>query len=129
MDALSKRVVNESNFPNLHELDKKDIRKEILTLLVDGEEVIASYNTIRDQVIFTNKRIITANIQAVTGTKKSFYSYPYSKIQYYGVETAGVLDIDSELILDFADGVRLSFDFTYKVNIEKICSTISSFIL
>ena len=129
MGTISKKVATENNFPNLRELEKKDIRGEVLSLLVNGEEVIAAFHTIRDQVVFTNKRIITANIQDVTGTKKSFYSYPYSKVQYYGVETAGVLDIDSELILDFADGVSLTFDFTFKVNIENICATISNYIL
>ncbi len=78
---------------------------------------------------FIFKRVITVNIQEITGIRKSFYSYPFSKIQYYGIETAGLLDIDSELILGFADGIKLVLDFVYKVNIEKICSLISSYIL
>lgn len=98
-------------------------------LLSNDEKIVSVFQTVRDQVVFTNKRIITANIQAVTGIKKSFYSHPYSKIIYYGIETAGVLDIDSELILGFADGIQILLDFTYKVNIEKICSTISNYLL
>lgn len=65
-------------------------------------------------------------ILLMDGVRKSIYSYPYSKIQYYGIETAGLLDVDSELTLGFADGIRLVLDFTFKVNIEKICSLISS---
>ena len=53
----------------------------------------------------------------------------YAKIQYFGVETAGVLDIDSELVLVFNDGNRLQFDFKSKVDIRTSCALISSFVL
>ena len=38
------------------------------------------------------------------GNKVVYFSYPYSKVQYFGIETPGVLDIDSELVLVFANG-------------------------
>lgn len=69
------------------------------------------------------------NVQGLTGKKVSYFSYPYAKIQYFGVETAGVLDIDSELVLVFNDGNRLQFDFKSKVDIRTICALISSFVL
>ncbi len=69
------------------------------------------------------------NVQGITGKKISYFSYPYSKVQYYGIETAGVLDIDSELVLAFSNGARLQFDFKSQVNIKKICANISAFIL
>ncbi len=69
------------------------------------------------------------NVQGITGKKISYFSYPYSKVQYYGIETAGVLDIDSELVLAFSNGARLQFDFKSQVDIKKICANISAFIL
>ena len=129
MDKLSKGIGTENNFPNLKEVDKDKVRDEVKILLMDGEEVVSVFQTIRDQVVFTTKRVITVNIQEITGVRKSIFSYPYSKIQYYGIETAGLLDVDSELTLGFADGIRLVLDFTFKVNIEKICSLISEYIL
>ena len=69
------------------------------------------------------------NVQGITGKKVSYFSYPYSKVQYFGIETAGVLDIDSELILVFSDGNRLQFDFKSKVDIQKISALIASFVL
>ena len=129
MDTISNKIITENNFPNLKEVDKSEAREEVAQLLANGEEVVFVFQTVRDQVVFTNKRVIAINVQAITGVKKSFYSYPYSKIQYYGVETAGVLDIDSELVLGFADGIRLVFDFSFKINIEKICSLISEYVL
>ncbi len=56
------------------------------------------------------------NVKGITSKKIAYFSYPYSKIQYYGIETAGLLDIDSELIA-FSDGKRLQFDF--QANIDK----------
>lgn len=85
--------------------------------------------TIRDQGIFTNKRIIVANVQGIVGKKVAYISYPYSKIQFYGIETAGVLDIDSELILVFNNGAHLQFDFRTQVDIRRINNLISNYVL
>ena len=56
-------------------------------------------------------------------------SFSASKVQYWGIETAGMLDIDSELVLVFNDGNRLQFDFKTKVDIKRICADISAFVL
>ncbi|MDY2918999.1 MAG: PH domain-containing protein, partial [Anaerococcus sp.] len=88
-----------------------------------------AFETIRDQVVFTTKRIFVINVQGVTGKKIAYISYPYSKIQYFGIETAGMLDIDSELIIAFNDGNKLTFDFKKGVDIIEISKTISEFIL
>lgn len=80
-------------------------------------------------MVFTNKRVFVVNVQGITGKKVSCFSYPYSKVQYWGIETAGVLDIDSELVLVFNDGNRLQFDFKTKVDIKRICADISAFVL
>ena len=61
--------------------------------------------------------------------KISYFSYPYSKIQYYGIETAGLLDIDSELVLTFSNGHILQFDFKANVDIKMINSLISKYVL
>ena len=73
--------------------------------------------------------MFVVNVQGITGKKVSYFSYPYSKVQYWGIETAGLMDIDSELILVFNDGNRLQFDFKAKVDIKQICANISSFVL
>lgn len=66
-------------------------------MLINGEEIIGSYKAMRDYCVFTNKRVIAVNVQGMTGKKKDFTSLPYSKVSAYSVETAGVLDLDSEL--------------------------------
>lgn len=98
-------------------------------LLTEGELYIAEYKTIRDFVVFTNKRIIAVNVQGVTGKKKDFTTLPYSKIQAFSVETAGMLDFDSELELYFSGLGKVRFEFTGESDIIAIGKLISERIL
>lgn len=129
MPTVSTGILTESNFMNLKEISLNDIRREVYDLLVKEEQPVAAFKTVRDQVIFTTKRVFVVNVQGITGKKISYFSYPYSKVQYFGVETAGVLDIDSELILAFSNGAKLSFDFKSNVDIRGISSLIANYIL
>ena len=129
MPTVSSGILKESNFANLKSINQNDIRKEIYDLLVRDEQVVAAFKTIRDQVIFTTKRILVVNVQGLTGKKTSYFTYPFSKVQYFGVETAGVWDADSELVLVFSNGGTLSFDFTSSVDIRKISAIIADFVL
>ena len=101
----------------------------ITPMFVPGEEIIGSFQTIRDGVVFTSKRIITINVQGLTGKKKDFTSLPYSKIQAFSVETAGVLDLDSELELWFSGLGRIKLDFVSNANVTEICRMISMHVL
>ena len=129
MPRLSSGIRKDSSFLNLKPIDLKDVRNEVDAMLVNDEIVIAAFKTIRDQVIFTNKRVFVINVQGVTGKKTAYFSYPYSKVQYYSIETAGVLDIDSELKIAFSNGEFLQFDFRSKVNIRQISQAIGQYIL
>ncbi len=129
MASISTGVRSDSSFMNLKPLDSADVRPEIADLLVGGETIVSAFKTVRDQVIFTNKRVFTVNVQGVTGKKISYFSYPYSKVQYFGIETAGLLDIDSELVLTFTNGTVLQFDFKARVNIKEISQLISQYVL
>ena len=129
MATVSTGIFGDSNTFNLKEIKIEKVRSEVLDFFVAGEEIVSAFETIRDQVVFTNKRILVVNVQGITGKKRAYLSYPYSKIQYFGIETAGVLDIDSELILAFNDGSTLSFDFKTNVDIVGISRTISEYVL
>ena len=129
MPTVNTGIMFDSNFMNLKSISLNDIRQEVYELLIDGEQPVAAFKTVRDQVIFTSKRIFVVNVQGITGKKTSYFSYPYSKVQYFGVETAGVLDIDSELVLAFSNGAKLSFDFRANVDIRKISALIAGYVL
>ena len=91
-----------ATFMKLKPVDNSTFASLIQPMFISGEEFIQSFQTIRDGVVFTNKRIFAINIQGLTGKKKDFTSLPYSNIQAFSVETAGVLDLDSELELWFS---------------------------
>lgn len=129
MPTVSSGIMTDSNFLNLKAIALEEIRQEVFELFINGEQPVAAFKTVRDQVIFTTKRIFVVNVQGITGKKTSYFSYPYSKIQYFGVETAGVLDIDSELIVAFSNGAKLSFDFRSSVDIRKLNTIISNYVL
>lgn len=129
MPNISSGIHLDSNFLNLKSIELTEIRPEVSKLLVEGEEILCAFKTIRDQVIFTSNRIFVVNVKGVTGKKIAYFSYPYSKVQYYGIETAGLMDIDSELLLTFSNGHILQFDFKSNVDIGKINSIISKYVL
>lgn len=98
-------------------------------LLIPGEIIVGSYVSVRDRVVFTNKRIISCNVQGLTGKKIDYTSIPYSKIQTFSVETSGMLDLDAELEIWLSGIGKVKFELTGGVDIKALCQTISTFIL
>lgn len=105
------------------------VMQDISPLLVPSEEIIGVYKAMRDYVVFTSKRIISVNVQGMTGKKKDFTSMPYSKIQVFSVETAGVLDLDSELEIYFSGLGKVRFEFSGASDIIQIGQIIASYTL
>ena len=104
------------------------IPSDLNEMLTYGEEVFYYYTSIRDYVVFTDKRIIACNVQGVTGMKKDFTSIPYSKIQTFSIETAGAFDIDSELTIVLSGLGEVIFDFTAGSDIRDIAQLIAAHI-
>ncbi|MDF5451654.1 PH domain-containing protein, partial [Vibrio parahaemolyticus] len=73
----------------LKPIDVASAREDFLKFLIDGETIFAAFKTVRDQVVFTNKRVIAANVQGITGSKVDYTSLPYSKINAFSIETSG----------------------------------------
>lgn len=65
--------------------------------LAPDEHIILYYKHTRDKVIFTDRKIIAIDVQGITGKKKEFRMFPYTRITSYSVETAGTFDWDSDL--------------------------------
>ena len=116
---------------NLKPLPVSAIAGEVNGLLVRDEAIVAAFKTIRDQLIFTNKRIIAIDIQGITGKRKSYTSLPYSKIQYFTIQTVGFLELipDSELFIVFASGFEATFEFSGGIDIGQIGRVISEYVL
>ncbi len=122
---------NRDSVFNLKPINLDAVRNEVNGLLIDNEVPVMAFQTIRDQLVFTNKRIISVDVQGITGKRKSFTSMPYSKIQFFTIQTQGFMEIfpDSELYLEFTNNVTAKFEFKGNVDIGRIGRMISELIL
>ena len=77
--------------------DIEKVTKQVEPFLLDDEKIDSAYKIFRDMIIFTQRRMITVDVQGFTGKKKDFRSFPYKNIQSFSVETAGTFDMDAEL--------------------------------
>lgn len=122
---------NSNSVFNLKPIDVNAVRGEVQNLLIQGEQILYGFQTVRDQLVFTNMRIIAIDVQGITGKRKSFATMPYSKIQYFEIQTPGLVEIfpDSELFLMFASGFTAKFEFKGQVDIAAIGRLISGYCL
>jgi hypothetical protein len=103
--------------------------EKVTALLLENEKIVDSYKSMRDGVVFTNKRIIAVNIQGLTGSKKDYTSIPYKNIVTYSVETSGVFDLDCELEIYLSAVGKVKFEFTDETEIVEISRHISQHLL
>ena len=84
----------------------------------------------RDKVIFTNKRLITLNVQGVTGHKRNYHSIPYRSITRFSVETSGTFDLDGEMkVWVSGDNTPYSFEFSRKIDVKTLQRTLAAHVL
>ncbi len=113
----------------LKPIDSKDAREDFHKFLIEGESIFAAFKTVRDQLVFTNKRIIAANVQGITGSKVDYTSLPYSKIQAFSVETSGTLDIDCEIQLYISELGMVKFEIKGSFDLLTFNKLISTHVL
>ncbi len=101
----------------------------ISQFLLEEETVFSVFKTVRDQLVFTSKRIIAANVQGLTGKKVDYTSIPYSKIQTFSVETSGTLDRDCELEIYISSIGKIRFEIRGNFDIVTFNKVISKYVL
>lgn len=117
------------NLIKLKEMDNADGQKVVEKLLIPDEKVVFSFTSMRDKLIFTDKRIISVNVQGITGAKIDYTSIPYSKIQVFSIETAGTFDLDAELDVTVSGLGTVRFELLAKTNIRELGQHMSKYIL
>ena len=93
--------------------------KIVREILIKNEITTAAFTSMRDKLVFTDKRIISINVQGISEKKIDYTSIPYSKIQTYSVEIAGFLDLDAELDVTISGLGTIRFELTDTSNINK----------
>ena len=102
---------------------------DVLGMLVADEQVYRSFKGVRDSVHFTSKRIITANVQGITGKKVDYSSLPWSKVQAWSIETAGTFDRECELEIWFSGLGKVRLEFAGSVDIKVLGQIIGDHVL
>lgn len=72
---------------------------DVQQLMTPGEQPWTAFKTFRDTAVFTSKRLIVRDTQGLTGKKVEIYSLPYSAINMWSSENAGVMDANAEIEL------------------------------
>lgn len=82
---------------NASQQNTDKVERDLVDILVDGEQVDLAFSLVRDLIVFTEYRLILVDKQGVTGKKVSYKSIPYRSISRFTVETSGHFDLDAEL--------------------------------
>ncbi|WP_026896081.1 PH domain-containing protein [Clostridiisalibacter paucivorans] len=110
-------------------ISETEIPSDIDDILVDEEYVEVAYKTIRDVAVITNKRIIVADKQGLTGKKVEVYTIPFKSIVMYSSENAhGILDFNAEIELWTRAG-KFKLNLKKGIDIRKLDKVIGKHIL
>ena len=82
---------------NAGEVSIEKLNEKYKKLLIDGEDIEMGFKLFRDIFMFTNKRLILADIQGLTGSKIEYKSILYKSISRFSIETTGTFDLDAAL--------------------------------
>lgn len=104
------------------------IPQEIQQDLVQGEQALFAYKTIRDVAVFTTKRILVRDSQGLTGKKTTTICLPYRSITMYSVETSGVFDFTGVVELWTKAG-RIKINLGRDINMKEFSKAVATAIL
>ena len=84
--------------------------------ILDGEEILASFQFIRDSIILTNLGLYLVDVQGVTGKKVEVKFFPAKNIKSVTYETAGdfKIGVDGNTVMA-TSGAFYSAPISFKV--------------
>jgi hypothetical protein len=109
----------------------EQLNKDYEKMLADGEVIEIGFKLIRDEFIFTNKRLLLVNKQGLTGKKVEYLSISYKSISKFSIETGGHFDLDAELKIWISSEVNPSVvkTFNRQVNIYDLQKVLAQHVL
>ena len=118
-------MANEMNLLNWTFFREVAIPQDIANLLINGEQPVAAFATIRDVAVFTDKRLIVKHAQGLTG----IYSLPYSSILMWSTENAGkIFDLNAEVELWTKVG-KIKINLRKDIDIRRFDTLLAQYIL
>eukprot|EP00536_Pseudo-nitzschia_multiseries_P003693 jgi/Psemu1/236933/estExt_Genewise1.C_580034 len=85
-----------------YEFDPSELDREFHTttkILMEDEKILMAFKAAREISLFTNLRVLTIDIEGLIQRRMLYTSLPYRSIHGYAVQSAGMWDFDSEVIL------------------------------
>ena len=113
---------------NASRVDPAAAAQEYARLLAQDEQVQAAYLLVRDALLFTDRRLIMVDKQGVTGRKVQYHSIPYRSITHFGVETAGMFDLDAELTIWISGGQGIVKQFGRGVDVYEVQALLAAYV-
>jgi hypothetical protein len=89
-------------FVNATVTDPAEAQSDFGYALAPGEQVRFAFKLVRDHILFTDKRIMTVDVQGLTGSKRRYFSVPYRAITTFTIESAGHFDLDTEFSISIS---------------------------
>lgn len=123
LDFTNKTIIKLKLAP-IHE-----VKSDIIAILCSNEEIGYAFTSMRDKLIFTNKRLISVNVQGITGREVDYTSIPYSRIQTFSIETSGTFDISSKLEITICGLGSVIFELSSQTDIRALGQYISQCLL
>lgn len=122
-------MANEMNLLNWTFFREVAIPQDIANLLINDEQPVAAFATIRDVAVFTDKRLIVKDAQGLTGKKIEIYSLPYSSILMWSTENAGkIFDLNTEVELWTKVG-KIKINLRKDIDIRRFDTLLAQYIL
>ncbi|WP_448502432.1 PH domain-containing protein [Sphingomonas sp.] len=84
---------------NATETNPATVARDYAPVLIEGEQVLIAFKTVRDLIFLTNYRLCSVNVQGLTGRKVEIESIPYRSIVRWSIERAGTFDMDADLVV------------------------------
>ena len=116
---------------NASVMDNNEVQKQFEKIFIQNEKVEAGFKIIRDDFIFTDRRLVLIDKQGLTGRKVEYLSIAYKSISKFSVETAGTFDLDAELKI-WVSSEKLpsvSKKFNKSVDVYEVQKILASFVL
>lgn len=115
---------------NASTVETDTITRQLEPILANEETVELAFQLIRDQLVFTSKRLILIDKQGLTGKKVQYLSIPYKSITRFAIETAGHFDLDAEMKLWIgSDPTPLVQELRGRENISAIQKALATAVL
>ncbi len=109
-----------AKFSVIKPLDLEEAEPVFAPFLAADEKIELAFTNVRDQVVFTDKKIIALDVQGFTGMKRDYRFFPYSKITSFSVETAGTFDLDADFKIWLSGGGCFEIKFGTALDIIAI---------